>query len=399
MKKKTSFTIFCMALFTALTAAPVSAERIPMPSITVPTAASSGFGGPHVAFTDNVFSLLVNPAAMMHVQQRSFFALSASLLNPQTTFSIASGVRDALRDASSASILDVVDVLSEQNGRIALGLELREIPLSIAWVANGFGFGLWNRSFVQVEVIGDYHRATVYSDIMLPVGFAFSVLDWGWGQHTLDAGFTVKPFARFMVRERGFITDMLDNSDMEFVAPVILGGGLDAGLLYRWAGGLQAGLTFTDIFSRATVAANLADTDDSSRYYVPFAVNAGVSYCFEMFGFARITLAANWRDIGNVFNQNDYLNNRNYLLDFGAGMQLSLFDMLFFRMGMNEMLPAVGFGFTFGALNIDLAYYGRELGYEPGQLSAAAVDLSITIRPGARKRSWAWTEGSIFVGP
>ncbi|MCL2319307.1 MAG: hypothetical protein FWC45_04425, partial [Treponema sp.] len=52
------FLAVCLAL-------PVFAADVPMPPVTMPTAASNGFGGHHVAYTDNVFSLLVNPAAMI----------------------------------------------------------------------------------------------------------------------------------------------------------------------------------------------------------------------------------------------------------------------------------------------------------------------------------------------
>jgi len=390
MKQKVVLVIF-LALLMAM---PVFADRVAMPPLGMPTAASSGFGGTHVAYTDNVFSLLVNPAAMMRVQQRSFFSLSASLFNPQSTFDIGNAVMEMVSDGDTAAFGRVANTLSDHNGMIALGMELREFPLSIAWVANGFGFGLWNRTFMKAEIIGDHVRATVYSDIMLPIGFAFRVLDMD--RHSIDAGFTLKPFVRVMASERVSILDLMDDADFDLTAPVILGGGLDFGLLYRWAGGFQAGLTFTDILSRGTVVGNLTDEEDTNSYYIPFAVNAGISYSFRPLRFLGISLAADWRDIGNVFNQDDYLNSRNFILDFGFGVQASLFNTFYFRAGMSEMLPAAGIGVHLGAIRIDLAYYGREFGYEPGMLSTAVVDLSISIRPGARERDWAWTRRSVF---
>jgi len=390
MKQKVVLIIFLAALM----AMPVFAERVSMPPLAMPTAASSGFGGTHVAYTDNVFSLLVNPAAMMRVQQRSFFSLSASLFNPQSTFEISNAVMDMVSSGDTTQFGTAADTLSRHNGMMALGFELREFPFSIAWVANGFGFGLWNRTFVKTEIIGEHVRATAYSDIMLPVGFAFRVLDMD--RHSIDAGFTLKPFVRVMARQRVSIMDLMDDADFDFTAPVILGGGLDLGLLYRWDGGFQAGLTFTDVLSRGTVIANLTDEEDTNNYYIPFAVNAGISYSFRPLSFLGLTLAADWRDIGNFFNQDDYLTSRNFILDFGFGVQASLFNIVYIRMGMSEMLPAVGLGIHLGAVKIDLAYYGREFGYEPGMLSTAVVDLSISIRPGARERNWGWTRRSVF---
>jgi hypothetical protein len=62
---------------------------------------------------------------------------------------------------------------------------------------------------------------------------------------------------------------------------------------------------------------------------------------------------------------------------------------------MNEMLPSFGFGFDLGVIEIDLAYYGRELGLEPGQMPAAALDLTFAIRPGAKEKNWPWTQASL----
>jgi len=395
MKQKVFFIIFLAVLMTM----PVFADRrVAMEPLAMPNAASSGFGGTHVAYTDNVFSLLVNPAAMIRVQQRSFFSLSASLFNPQSTFDISDAVMDMVSDGDTSNLGNIADTLSRHEGMIALGGELREFPFSFAWVANGFGFALWNRTFVRGEIIGDTVRAVAFNDTILPVGFAFRILDMDG--HSIDAGFTLKPFIRIMAHESVFITDLMDDADFDLTVPVILGGGLDFGLLYRWDTGFQAGLTFSDILSRGTVVGNIADLEDTNRYYIPFTVNAGVSYSFRPVDFLGLTLAADWRDIGNLFNQDDYLNNRSFLLDFGIGVQVSLFNMLFVRMGMSEMLPAAGLGIHLGAVQIDLAYYGREFGYEPGQLSTAAVDLTIAIRPGARERNWGWTRrtvmGSLF---
>jgi hypothetical protein len=62
---------------------------------------------------------------------------------------------------------------------------------------------------------------------------------------------------------------------------------------------------------------------------------------------------------------------------------------------MNEMLPAFGFGFDFGSFEIDVAYYGKELGLEPGQMPTAALDLTFAIRLGAKERHWPWAKTSL----
>jgi hypothetical protein len=386
-----------------------------MPPLTIPTAASNGFGGHHVAYTDNVFGLLVNPAAIIRVEQRSFFTLAPTLYSPQFVNDMRKAIGDLMSDGSDnfAGILgNMADTLSKQRGRIALGLELREFPLSIAWVADGFGFGLWNTSSVRANIIGTNVGFSIMEDVMLPVGMAFKILDLG--EHTVDAGFTVKPFGRFMIRQTldimGLITDSERDLTELFSMPVMAGAGFDLGFMYRWDMGLQAGLTFNDIFTRGNVIFDMSELVSSENrrpntYEVPFTMNLGLAYDFRIgrfwpqtSGLVRnlgFTLAVDWRNIANIFQQNNYMN-RNALLDFGVGFQVSIFDIGYVRIGMNEMLPAAGIGVDLGPFKIDLAYYGREFGNEPGQLSVAAVDLSIALRPGAKKRDWIWARRSLF---
>ena len=174
--------------------------------------------------------------------------------------------------------------------------------------------------------------------------------------------------------------------------PLIVGGGFDMGLMYRLGNWFRAGFTFDDIYTRGKVVHNIVGVD-KNKYYVPFTMNTGVAFDFKVL-FLRFSLAADWRDIVNIFKQDDYMR-RNTLLDLGVGFQFSMFDIIKLRIGMNEMLPACGVGFDLGPVEIDLAYYGKEFGNEPGQLSAAVVEFSIAIRPNAKKRDFPWTRRSL----
>ena len=384
--------IICIFL-AAVLVLPVFAEKTAMPGLDMPTAASNGFGGTHVAYTDNVFALLVNPAAIMQVQQRSFFTLAPVLFSPQTVFGITKPMA-SLAKGDTGALGEMADTLSKQKGKIALGMELREFPFSIAWVANGFGFGIWNRVFINANIVGTNLEAHVYSDFFIPIGFAFKILNLN--RHSIDVGFSLKPFARARAWESEKITSLLDDAD-GFIdrinIPLIAGGGIDAGLIYRWGNWFRFGFTFDDIYTRGKVVYNITG-NDKNKYYVPFTMNAGLAFDFKVLVF-RFSLAADWRNIANIFKQDDYMR-RNTLLDLGAGFQFSVFDMIKLRIGMNEMLPACGIGFDFGPVEIDMAYYGKEFGNEPGQLSAAVVEFSLAIRPGAKKRDFPWTRRSLI---
>jgi hypothetical protein len=378
--------VFCMILCGAAAFAQEA-----MPRFEMPTAQSNGMGGHHLAYTDNVFALLINPAAIMRVEQRSFFTLSPTLFSPESTFSLLGPVQDMIGGDTSA-LGDAMDVFSKTKGKIPLGFDLREFPLSIAWVADGFGFGLWDRVFVNPSIVGSYVTINVYADVMLPIGFAFRILDTE--HHDIDTGITLKPFARVLASDHVKITKLMDDDDFldEISVPLIAGAGFDLGLLYRWDIGLSAGLTFDDVFTRGWVVRELVGSDDNT-YYVPFTMNFGAAYDLRL-GFVTFTLAFDYRDIANLFQQDDY-SKRNAMLGIGAGFQLGLFNVIKMRVGISDMLPSVGLGLDFGPFEIDAAYYGKEFGLEPGQLSAAALDLTIAIRPGAKKRNWPWTRGSL----
>ena len=394
--------VVCM-IFAAF-AGGIFAEDMEMPRLEVSTARANGMGGGHVAYTDNVFALLVNPAALMRVRQRSFFAISPTLLSPESTVSLINPFLNMMSDMGA--IGDAADIIQKKNGKIPLGADIREFPLSIAWAADGFGFGLWNRTFMNPNINGEWLDINVYADVMLPVGFGFRILDAE--SHSVDAGLTIKPFIRVMGHAKEKITALMDEERAEeffngITFPVIAGAGLDLGFLYRWDMGLSAGLTFNDILTRGSVVYNIQGKDDNS-YYVPFAMNMGVAYDFKLGQFwisapgflskLGFTFMFDWHNVFNVFQQDDYAK-RNALLDLSAGIQISMFDMFMLRAGMNEMLPAFGIGFDLGPFQLDAAYYGKELGKEPGQLSAAALDLTIAIRPGAQKRNWPWARRSL----
>ena len=400
IEKKTKKITVLILLFCA---AGVFAEDVGMPRFAMPTARDSGMGGTHVAYTDNVFSLLVNPAAMIRVEQRSFFAISPTLFSPQSTFGLIDAINGLVSEGDLGALGGAADILSKQKGKISMGFDLKEFPLSIAWVADGFGFGLWNRVFVNSNIIGLRFNFDVYADVILPVAFAFKVLDLNG--HAIDAGLTVKPFARVRAYEKINILGLLStDADLSITAPLIIGAGFDLGLLYRWDTGLSAGLTFDDIVTRGAVAANLYGAD-SNTYFVPFSMNLGLAYDFKLGqiwenapGFLAktgVSFAADWRDLTNIFQQDDY-SKRNAILDLGLGTQLSLGGLVNLRLGLNEMLPAVGLGLDLGPFEIDAAYYGKEFGLEPGQLSTAALDLTFAIRPGAKKRDWPWARRALI---
>jgi len=378
-----------------LCAATAFAEDRKMPPVVIPTAASNGMGGSHIAYTDTVFALLVNPAAIMRVEQKSTFSLSPSLFNPKRAYDLAASMADiaiATYKGDYAALTGVMDVFSGDDDDTPVGFDLREFPFALAWVADGLGVGLWSRAFMEPSVGG---AISLYGDVIMPIGFAMKILETN--TQSVDVGITLKPFARVMVHGR--------KGEWEnFSVPVIAGTGFDVGFMYRWDLGLNAGFTLSDIITRGKTVHALRGEEDDYSYYVPFTMNLGLAYDFkignfwadapEFLGNTGIAFAVDWRDIANTFQQGD--GRRDFLLDLSAGIEVTLFNMLMLRTGMNQLRPAYGIGVNLGLVQIDAAYYEKEFGTERGQLSAPMVDLTIAVRAKAKERNWSWTERSIL---
>jgi hypothetical protein len=380
-------------------------KRTETPRLEIPSAQTSGFGGSHIAFTDNVSALLVNPAAIIRVRERSFFAPSLTLISPQKTI----GLLGKMKDGDMGSALESLDNPNNP-GKIPFGMAVNGLPVTAAWVADGFGFGVWNRFAANVNVIGTNAEALVLFDLIIPVGFAFKILDTD--AHDVDAGIALKLFGRGYGRKIVNIMEVIDDAGLlmdDLGAPVILGAGLDLGFIYRWDTGLSAGITLDDIFNHGGAVGYVGGNGEADKdgYYVPFSWNLGLAYDLKVGNFWKgapgflartgVTFAFDWRNFDLLFEtENPYLK-RNPALNIGLGLQFTFADVFKLRLGMNEMLPAVGLGFDMGSFEFDISYYGREMGLEPGQMPSAALDLTIAIRPEAKARDWPWTRSSLVT--
>ena len=403
-----------LALLVVLLAFPVFAEPQSMPRLTIPSALTTGMGGHHVAFTDNVFSLLVNPGAITQTRQRSFVNVAVTLDSPGMIFDMVENVFvmfSELRDGETPGVGAFLEPLGQQAGQISIGLGFPAIPLvSFASVRDGFGIGFWQNFHVNANLNGLNSEFKFMTDVVLPVGFGFRILDTG--RHNLDAGVTLTPFVRAMFDVGPMpVLDLIDQIDgiiEDIHIPVIAGGTVSAGLMYRWGNGLRLGAAFNDIFTIGRVIYELTPdglgsaSDGRPKYNIPFTLDLGAAYQVRLSNLLNLTVAASWHNVFNVFNQTDYLNSRNYTLDFSAGAQLTLLNFVHARVGINEMLPSLGAGISLGPLCVDFSYYGRELGIEPGQFPFASADISIAIRTSPSPANRAWNRRSLigrFGGP
>jgi hypothetical protein len=346
---------------------------------------SLGMGGTHVAYTDEVYALFVNPAALRRANQGSAFEISPAFVGPLfDLIDLASSSGDDLTG-------DLGDFAKDTGGKIPLGIDFRG-PLSVGYTANGLGFGVWNRVHLDAAVIGTDIDASVLTDLILNYGMSFSVLSMG--NHEVDAGFVVKPFLRakadMAVTALDAIGGGLDNMFDEFNVPLIAGAGFDLGFMYRFHQDLSVGMTIDDVYTGGGRISTLYGDDNGvSSYRVPATLNLGVAYTLRPIPWLGLAFMLDYRDVTNLFYADDYTR-KNPILNLGFGTELSILQFLKLRFGLNEMLPAAGLGLAAKAFQFNVAIYGRELSNEPGGFSTYGLDLSIAIRPETKKKDWPW---------
>jgi hypothetical protein len=394
--KKGKYMKKIIALLFILACLSVSVFGEDMAPLTVGSTRNAGRGGPHVAYTDDVYALFVNPAALQKAHQWSFFELSPAFIGP--LFDIFGIVNSG--DPGKA----LGEFASDQKGRIPLGFELRG-PLSFAYTANGLGFGVWDRIFVDTRIRGINIEATAMADLILNYGMSFRLLDLSY--HQLDAGFVVKPFLRGMAYKEMSGLDLVDDPDIllkNFTVPIIMGAGFDLGFMYRFSEDLAFGLTVDDVFTGGGAVGSAVGSTPDTFYRVPTTLNLGLAYTLKLgrvwneapplLQSAYAAFMFDWHNLTDAFQPDDYTK-RNPSLNLGLGLELGFFNFVKIRMGLNDMLPAFGVGLEPGPFQFNFAMYGKELGKEPGRFSTYVYDFSIAIRLGAEKQEWPWTRRAL----
>jgi hypothetical protein len=304
-----------------------------MAPLAMPSTRSLGMGGAHVAFTDDVYALFVNPAALHRTNQGSRFEVSPAFVGP--FFELI----DIIGDDDLTGALG--DFAKDSGGKIPIGIDLRG-PVSFAYVANGLGFGIWDRVNLDARVIGIDMSASLLADVIANFGMSFGILSLG--NHEVDAGFVVKPFLRVKagmnVTALDAIGGGLDNIVEKFNVPLIAGLGFDLGFMYRFHRDLSVGLTVDDIYTGGGRISTLYGKDDGvSSYRVPTTLNVGIAYTFQPIPWlGHLALMADYRDVTSLFTADDYTK-RNPILNLAFGTELSVLQFIKVRVGLNEMLP------------------------------------------------------------
>jgi hypothetical protein len=386
------------------------AEPVDMLPIEIPATKHIGMGGDHVAYTDNVYALLVNPAAILQVQETSTGAFSMAIIDPEKTFSTLTSIGDLiwyLFNGDMENTFDSIMSMIANKGDGPVGFDIREFPLSFAWVSNGLGVGIWNRIFMESKAVGSQIQQNLYADIILPISVAIPVI--GTASHSLDIGVTFKPFARIAIPgglDEGTLTaDGLNSADYDTeTIPLIAGTGIDAGLLYRWDIGFSLGFTVKDIITLGSTV-NTLRGDREDDYYVPMTMNVGLAFDLKFGNFlpdapnflanTGVAVAVDWQDILTVFWKDDTFKYENIWQEANAGIQITLFDMFMLRGGMRKTRAVAGIGVKFASFQIDAAYSRKELINNENN-TVPMLELTFAVRPKAKGTTWFWTQNPLI---
>ena len=365
--------------FIVITAFPVPAQNPVIEPFILPSARFSALGGRHTAMADDFYSIFLNPSA--------FYGIREEFSAGEFTISSYGPVMELLEPVFSGGDFNLARLAGP--GGFAIGFDIGG-PLSFGWVGRGLGIGVFSRIKVTASASSVRVRPLAFGDLVISGGYALRLLDRTG--HSLDAGFSGKGFFRGLIDfpESNIVEvdELLENPmDQPFIS--YLGVGLDLGLRYILNNNLTVALVMYDVYSPVFIAPyeTTADffnressTGPSSFSTVQRRLDLGVSYRVRSVlmdrYITRFMVMADYRDILDLFSEIP----RNPILNLGLGLEVTILNALAFRAGINDALPALGFGLDLSFAKFEFAIYGRELGIDPGIQPVLAMDLSVSFR-------------------
>lgn len=369
----------------------VAAEAKDSPLFQPVTAEVLAQGNSFTAVARGYNSLFTNPAGLartggsftlLTIQPTAYFFPSSENLDALS--SIADNPEQAIANASDL-ILDNGLGISSDIG--AIGIAGRRFGLALASDIDIYGRG-------GITALGT--TVDVASTIGLVGGFAWP---FAIGDDTLNVGGTVKILRRSEVRDVGLL-DLLESAnnpsgDSSIQIPVYSGPGFgfDIGALYE-RGNWTAGLSFRDVFGTG-FAYGVTDTldpnaigdvllgergsgDVSDRYRIPMSMNLGVAWDPEPAGVLGFFFNPMVHfDYQNVFYAES---DPSFWTKLHFGTEIETLRFLKVRAGINQGYGTVGLGAKLLFVDLNLAYYTREMSENVGQAPNQALALEAAIR-------------------
>ena len=341
----------------------------------------AGFGGAYTALEAGFDTLSTNPAALAYVSKAwSIARIDSTASGP--IFDLPSVFK------SDDVTIAMLDLVTENNGLYFSG----DItgPLAFGKVDHNFGFGIFNRTITIADIPSiSYARLLVGEEFLMLGGYGLTV--YKTEDYELSLGLQLKGFFQVFVAESGSavsVINTLTDADLDGLPSVLSTGfGLDAGFLFKYRDNFTGGIVCRDLFTPVftnyydSISDFLDGSSSSDTDYDRLSPDLSVGIVYEIPVPDRWTTITGWKvmaDYRDILSFFDPLY-RNPVLNFAAGTELELIDVVSVRLGLHETYLAAGIGLDATVCVIDFAMYGSELGLEPGRQPVLNIAFSLSF--------------------
>jgi len=314
-----------------------------------------GMGGAGVAVADDDNALFYNPAGLGRIT-RWQFTFPYFLLGTDTR-----SFDQALFWAKHYNEFSQFPDVSPETASALSNTRLRfRTEGAMKYVGPNFGFGVWLNTEPQLST-----RAILVPEATwdIKVGLVENLsFGWGWDIPSfgfLSAGVGFKAVQRGFTRETRNMLELADLGDLNIGQE--WGAGFDLGILYQPTSELSFAVVAADLYTRIIEEVQ------------PPNLKVGFAYRPWWLNFEDLntTLAVDVVEL-NWQGDNEFKNTPNNaaqinLAKLRVGLEFWLAQFVALRGGISQGYPTAGFGLTTPFINLEWAYFGRELGTYPGQ--------------------------------
>ncbi len=333
-----------------------------------------GMGGAFIAVADDENAMFYNPAGLARVDYWRFtfpkLLLGTDIASWDNLIYVLGNTgafTEFMGGNVSADTIAVVDRLS--NTRIHfLNQE------SLTYIQPGFAGGLWLFDDVLLEtgaILLPEANWNVRAGLIqnLSWGFGWDIPQFGY----LAAGFTLKAIQQVKSLEEN--RSVLDFGELDLT--VQWGAGLDLGVIYQPTEEISVAFVMADIYTR------LLDEVMVPNIKLGFAYEPWWLNFEDLATVLAVDLVElNWQGDNEWKNSPDNAGAINFT-KFRVGVEFLLSGLIALRGGMHQGYPTAGVSLVTSFINIDWAYFGKELGTYPGQSPEWNHRLSIDWHTGA----------------
>ncbi len=323
--------------------------------IFVPGIRPLGMGGAFIAAADDDNLIFYNPAALGRMTRWEFTFPHLLLGTDRDSFN------RALFWAEHADEFNRYPDISSETGEALTNTRIHLLTEgALKYVGPNLGFGVWLTSDELLRT-----RAVLLPEADWTVKAALiEALSFGWGWDIpqfgyLAAGLTFKARQQLVSHEVRNALELASLGQPEFTP--LWGGGFDLGLMYQPTSEITVALVAADLYTRIMEEVQPPNLKLGFAYRPRFLNFEDLS---TVFAFDLVEL--NWQgdnEFRNTPNNATVLN----LSKVRLGLEFWLARFVALRGGMSQGYPTCGFGLTTPFINLQWAYFGRELGTYPGQ--------------------------------